>query len=272
MQRRRLSELSAAAGVDPNVGEPFEVWLRLRNTYGRRVTIVDLYELVAARRGIELAGLPVNDREQLSWAALKVMFPGFQVVDHDGDRKPEPVVLCGYDDRWPLQFDEWRGRTAAALGYQASRIEHVGSTSVPRMSAKPVIDIQVSVPELSDEDAYVPALRSLGVILRSRDRNRRYLRQGGGSPRTVQFHVCAAGSKWERDHLLFRDYLRSSPASRDRYGRAKQEAAATWSDDRIAYTEAKTGVILDLLEEAEEWAQRTAWQVRNRDSRPGSRD
>ena len=261
--QRRLSVLSAATGVDPYVGEPFEVWLRLRHAYGRRVTIVDLYELVAARRGIELAALPVKDREELSRAALKVMFSGFQVVDHDGDRRPEPVVLCGYDDRWPLQFDEWRGRAAAALGYRASRIEHVGSTSVPGMSAKPVIDIQVSVPELRDEDAYVPALRSLGVILRSRDRDRRYLRPGGGAPRTVQFHVCAAGSKWERDHVLFRDYLRSSHAARDTYGRAKQETAATWHDDRIAYTEAKTGVILDLLEEAEEWAHRTAWEVQS---------
>ncbi|MDQ3664363.1 MAG: GrpB family protein [Actinomycetota bacterium] len=130
------------------------------------------------------------------------------------------------------------------------------------MSAKPVIDIQVSVPDHGYEDAYVPALRSLGMTLRSRERDRRYLRPGAGSPRTVQFHVCDAGSKWERDHLLFRDYLRSTFAARDTYDRAKHEAAATWRDDRIAYSEAKTGVILDLLEEAEEWANRTAWRVR----------
>ena len=254
--------MPATASRGPSAAdEPFEEWLRLRETHGRRATIVDLYGLVAARRGIELAELPRNDRLELSQAALRVMFPGFQVVDQDGGRNPEPVVFCVYDNRWPVQFDEWRGRAAAALGHKASRIAHVGSTSVPGMSAKPVIDIQVSVPELSDEAAYVPALRSLGVILRSRDRDRRYLRPGGGSPRAVQFHVCETGSKWERDHLLFRDYLRSSPAARDTYDRAKHEAAATWSDDRIAYTEAKTGVILDLLEEAEDWAHRADWQV-----------
>ncbi len=90
-----------------------------------------------------------------------------------------------------------------------------------------MIDIQVSVPDQSDEDAYVPALRRLGMKLRSRDRDRRYLRPAAGSPRAVQFHVCDVGSQWERDHLLFRDYLRSMPAARDTYDRAKREVAAT---------------------------------------------
>jgi len=269
--QRRLSELSIAAGVDPYIGEPFEVWLRLRDTYGRRVTIVDLYELVAARVGSVAPELPMSDREELSRAALAVVYPGFHIVDQNSARTPEPVALCAYDDRWPLRFEEWRGRVATALGGRP-RIEHVGSTSVPGMSAKPVIDIQVSVPDHGDEDAYVPALRGLGMSRRSRERDRRYLRPGAGSPRTVQFHVCDAGSQWERDHLLFRDYLRSDSDACDTYGRAKQEAAATWRDDRIAYSEAKTGVILDLPEEAEEWAQRTSWQVRNRDGRRGVRD
>ena len=72
-------------------------------------------------------------------------------------------------------------------------------------------------------------------------------------------HVCQAGSDWEREHLLFRDYLRSHPAGRDAYAKAKSEAAAVWTDDRIAYTEAKTGVILDLLDAAETWASENSW-------------
>lgn len=163
--------LSAAAGVDPYVGEPYDVWLRLRAAYGRRVTIVDLYELVAARRG-----------------------------------------------RCQRLGPQRRGRVRAGVA------------------------------------------RS-GHELCSRERDRRYLRPGAGSPRTVQFHVCDAGSQWERDHLLFRDYLRSNPAARAAYDRGKHETAATWRDDRIAYGEAKTGIILDLLEQAEEWARRTAWHV-----------
>jgi GrpB-like predicted nucleotidyltransferase (UPF0157 family) len=66
--------------------------------------------------------------------------------------------------------------------------------------------------------------------------------------------VCQAGSEWEREHLLFRDYLRSHDDARDAYARVKQEAAQVWSDDRIAYTEAKTAIILDLLDAAEIWA------------------
>jgi len=74
-------------------------------------------------------------------------------------------------------------------------------------------------------------------------------------------HVCQAGSGWEREHLLFRDYLRSHAGARDAYAKVKQEAAQVWSDDRIAYTEAKTGVVLDLLDAAEIWARANCWAV-----------
>jgi GrpB-like predicted nucleotidyltransferase (UPF0157 family) len=74
-------------------------------------------------------------------------------------------------------------------------------------------------------------------------------------------HVCQAGSDWEREHLLFRDYLRSHADARDGYARVKWQAAQVWSDDRIAYTEAKTEVILDLLDAAETWASANSWAV-----------
>jgi GrpB-like predicted nucleotidyltransferase (UPF0157 family) len=82
----------------------------------------------------------------------------------------------------------------------------------------------------------------------------------------VHVHVCQAGSDWEREHLLFRDYLRSYASARDAYARVKREAAQVWSDGRIAYTEAKTGVILDLLDAAETWARTNSWAVTS--SRP----
>jgi GrpB-like predicted nucleotidyltransferase (UPF0157 family) len=77
----------------------------------------------------------------------------------------------------------------------------------------------------------------------------------------VHVHVCQAGSDWEREHLLFRDYLRSHADAGNAYARVKQEAARLWLDDRIAYTEAKTGVILDLLDSAETWARANSWTV-----------
>ena len=74
-------------------------------------------------------------------------------------------------------------------------------------------------------------------------------------------HVCQAGSDWEREHLLFRDYLRSHSGARDTYAKVKEQAAQVWSDDRIAYTEAKTGLILDLLDAAETWARANSWTM-----------
>ena len=87
----------------------------------------------------------------------------------------------------------------------------------------------------------------------------RYFRPPAGQPRDVHVHVCAAGSQWERDHLLFRDYLRADPAACRRYAEAKRANVRRWSDDGWAYTEAKTGVVLDILEQAVDWAQATNW-------------
>ncbi|MDQ3664362.1 MAG: hypothetical protein M3353_06850 [Actinomycetota bacterium] len=115
----RLEELSAAAGVDPLAGEPFEVWLRLRDAYGRRVTIVDLYELVAARRRLRAPELPISERRDLSREAIPVVYPGFHTVDPESARTPEPVVLCTYDDRWPPRFEEWRGQRRCVPGRSA---------------------------------------------------------------------------------------------------------------------------------------------------------
>jgi GrpB-like predicted nucleotidyltransferase (UPF0157 family) len=139
---------------------------------------------------------------------------------------------------------------AAGLGDVAQRIEHVGSTSVPGLPAKPIIDIQVSVVDLRAEDRYLPALERVGLALRSRDDYHRYLRPFAGKPRDVHVHVCATGSAWERDHLRFRDYLRAHPGSCQAYAAAKRAAAQRWSDDGIAYTDAKTEVILDIMDAA----------------------
>lgn len=129
------------------------------------------------------------------------------------------------------------------------------------MLAKPVIDIQISVPDLNDESRYVNQVEQAGVQLRSRDALHRFFRPFAGQPRDVHVHVCQAGSDWEREHMLFRDYLRSHVDARDAYAKVKQEAAQVWSDDRIAYTEAKTGVVLDLLDAAKIWAMANSWAV-----------
>lgn len=184
--------------------------------------------------------------------------PGIELI---GESSDTPIDVVPYDPTWPRRFEEWRTRLAAALGPAAVTIDHVGSTSVPGLAAKPIVDIQVGVSDLEDETAYVPAVERTGVPLRSRDSRHRYFRPPRGAPRVVQIHVCRAYGRWAEDHLLFRDYLRYSTATRDQYARLKAVLAEKYRDDRLAYTDAKTAFILDALAEARGWADATGWQL-----------
>jgi GrpB-like predicted nucleotidyltransferase (UPF0157 family) len=247
---RGLRERLAAAGAGED-NEPFAAWRLLHEAEGPRATVIDLYELVAAPRGIAANELPRDERLRLARLAMPVVWPGFAIAA-GSERGIETVELVNYDERWPATFASWQERIAGVL--PGARVEHVGSTSVPDLPAKPTIDIQVAVARLDDEDAYVPALESLELRLRSRDDLHRFFRPPAPQPRSVHIHVCERGSRWERDHTLFRDYLRMHAAARDEYARAKFEAARVWADDRIAYTDAKAETILAIMEAAEEWA------------------
>ena len=163
------------------------------------------------------------------------------------------------DPGWPASFAAWKARLGDALGSVAERIDHVGSTAVPGLAAKPTVDIQISVTELEDEQRYVGPLEDAGLQLRSRDALHLYFRPPADRPRDVHVHVCESGGQWEREHLLFRDYLRAHPEAAARYAAVKEELLVVWSDDRWGYTEAKSDCILGILDEAEEWAQATAW-------------
>jgi GrpB-like predicted nucleotidyltransferase (UPF0157 family) len=142
---------------------------------------------------------------------------------------------------------------ADRLGPAALRIEHVGSTAVPGLAAKPVIDVQVSVADIDEEPSFVPHIEAAGVKMRAREAGHRYFRPPGDAPREVQVHVCAAGSDWERTHVLFRDFLRADAGTRDAYGALKRRLAVRFRDDRIAYNEAKTDFILDAMARARAW-------------------
>jgi GrpB-like predicted nucleotidyltransferase (UPF0157 family) len=254
--RRPLADRLAAAGVtDP--ADPMEAWLRLRAVEGDRATIIDLYELAAARSGLAAHELPATVRFSLARQAVPHMWPGFSVTEGTG--RAAELVVVDYDPAWQRTYTDWRRRIADALGPAALAIEHVGSTSVPGLAAKPIVDIQVSVAHLADEARYLPQLERAGLVLRSRDELHRYFRPPASRPRDVHVHVCAAGSRWEHDHLLFRDYLRVDPAACRRYAAAKRANARRWSDDGWAYTEAKTDVVLDILEAAADWASTTGW-------------
>lgn len=254
-----LARRLAAAGVG-DITDPLGAWLRLREAEGRRATGIDLFDLVAAPRGLAASELPLAERRSLAMSSASAIFPGFSLVP-GSERTGDPLEVVPYNPDWPRQYDRWQKLFARALSASALRIQHVGSTAVPGLAAKPVIDVQISVADVADEARYVPHLEAAGMQLRSTDDIHRFLRPVPGHPRDVHVHVCAAGGAWEREHLLFRDYLWAHPAARDDYAEAKLAAVGTWHDDRWAYTEAKTGIILDILDAAGAWAAATNWTL-----------
>jgi GrpB-like predicted nucleotidyltransferase (UPF0157 family) len=246
----------------PGGDDPFAVWCEMREREGARVTLIQLYALVAKPRGLEPHELPLAERRELAARATPLMWPGFEYNERSKPRERQPVEVVAYDQGWPERFEAWRGRLVGLLGPVALRIEHVGSTSVPGLAAKPVVDIQVSVANLGDEDRYVPPCEAAGLQFRLRDDEHRYFQPPPGKPRHVHVHVCQQGAEWERVHLLFRDYLRCSAGAREAYAAAKREATRLWGNDRPAYTEAKTDVILGILDQAGAWAAATGWGIR----------
>ena len=249
-----LSQRLAAAGVEAG-SDPLAAWAALRKAEGEGVTIIDLYELVASPRGLAAHELPLAERKSMWAAVMPARRPGFQQTE-GSDRADDPPAVVPYDQSWPDRYAGWEARLCAQLGTDGQRVEHVGSTAVPGLAAKPVIDIQVSMPDVAAENRYIAPLERAGVQLRYRDNQHRFFRPFPGRPWDVHVHVCAAGSGWERRHLLFRDYLRVSADARAAYAEVKFAAARLWRGDRVGYNAAKTQVILDIMEKAETWAAR----------------
>jgi GrpB-like predicted nucleotidyltransferase (UPF0157 family) len=247
-----LNQRLAAAGVEAG-SAPVAAWAVLREAEGERATIIDLYELVASPRGLVAHELPLAERRSLWVTVMPALRPGFQQTA-GSDRADDPPAVVPYDESWPSRYAGWEARLSAQLGSVARRIEHVGSTAVPGLAAKPVIDIQVSTADLDAEELYSTPLERAGVQLRYRDHQHRFFRPFAGLPWDVHVHVCAVGSRWERRHLLFRDYLRARPDARSSYAAAKFVASRRWRGDRMGYSAAKTQVILAITEQAEIWA------------------
>jgi ribA/ribD-fused uncharacterized protein len=175
-----------------------------------------------------------------------------------GGREKREIVIADPDPAWSSRFRHERDRLRKALGDRALRIEHVGSTSVPGLAAKPIVDIQVSVDDVEDEAGYLPRLEAAGYHLRVRQPDHRMVRT---RQLDVHVHICSAGGAWERDHLLFRDWLRTTPADRAAYERLKRELATRDWFDVNQYAEAKGGLIDEILGRAREWADRTGWRI-----------
>ena len=156
-----------------------------------------------------------------------------------GGSEERIIEIVDYRAEWPERFHREKMRIEAALGPTARRVEHVGSTAVPGLAAKPIVDVMVSVDEPEDESSYLPALEDAGYVLRLREPGHRMFRT---PKRDVHVHVWRAGSDDELRHLLFRDRLRVSPDDRAQYELVKRELAGQFRDMN-AYADAKSEVI-----------------------------
>jgi len=157
------------------------------------------------------------------------------------------VRIVVYDPRWPAMYEEERARLTGALGGAVAEIQHVGSTAVPGLGAKPVIDILLGVRRYPLDASQVEALLSLGYedLGESGIAGRRFFRKG--VPRTHHVHATVLGGSFWTSHLRFRDHLRSDPGALRDYDRLKRRLAQECGDDRAAYTDAKAGFIQAIL-------------------------
>jgi GrpB-like predicted nucleotidyltransferase (UPF0157 family) len=159
-----------------------------------------------------------------------------------GGREPAILEIADYDPAWPARFEEERARIEAALGPQVLRIEHIGSTAVPGLAAKPIVDVLVVVEDPDAELRYARLMESEGYMLRVREPRHRMFRTPA---RDVHVHVWPAGSAEVDEYLLLRDWLRAHADDRRLYEEAKRALAGHWRDANY-YAEAKTPVIDEI--------------------------
>jgi GrpB-like predicted nucleotidyltransferase (UPF0157 family) len=161
----------------------------------------------------------------------------------------EAVELVPWDPTWPDQFEVERTQIIEALGDLATAIHHVGSTAIPGLDAKPIIDTIVVVRHLDDAAQCIAPLQALGYTFVDYPQNvdRRFFRKG--LPRTHHLHIVAEGSQSLVDHLGFRDALRADPALRQQYQELKRALAESFKSDRAQYSERKGAFVEQVLSE-----------------------
>ncbi|MFE6690198.1 GrpB family protein [Streptomyces sp. NPDC057743] len=173
----------------------------------------------------------------------------------------QPVQIVEYDPQWPVVFGRLAVVIRDGLGPLVLRIEHVGSTAVPGLPAKPVVDMDAVIPAGADPAEAIAALRSLGYAHEGDlgIPGREAFAAPEGTP-AHHLYVCAADSTELARHLAFRDFLRAHPESSRRYGALKRELASRHRDDRSAYTVGKSAFIEDALAQVRAEARRAAGQ------------
>lgn len=169
-----------------------------------------------------------------------------------GELKPNnaPITLVKYDPNWPDLFEREAKRIRSVLGSKALQIEHVGSTSVPGLCAKPIIDMILVVENSACEPSYVPVLEAAGYTLRIREPEWFEHRMFKGPDTDINLHVFSSGTS-EIDRMLrFRDWLRSNETDREKYAEVKRSLARNKWRHIQHYADAKTSIIHGIMEKA----------------------
>ena len=158
------------------------------------------------------------------------------------------ITVVPYDDKWPEMFEAERLLIKTLLGEVAKEIHHIGSTSVPGLSAKPVIDILLEVSDINELDRYNCAMAHAGYVARGENGipGRRYFIKGG-EQRSHQVHAFAGGDKQVLRHLVFRDYLRENTNIAGKYAELKHSAALLSRNDAYRYSALKANFIVHHL-------------------------
>lgn len=201
--------------------------------------------------------LPTGEHEAPSdgaWATTRESSTAEQIqAIHIGELVPLVglIQIVDYDPEWPRLFKREAERVHAVLGDKVLMIEHVGSTSVPGLAAKPRIDMLLVVPDSADESAYVPALEAAAYVLRIREPDWYEHRVFKGPDIDINLHVFSPGCPEIDRMLLFRNWLRRNPSDRLLYERTKRELARKNWKYTQNYADAKTTVVEEILARAQ---------------------
>jgi GrpB-like predicted nucleotidyltransferase (UPF0157 family) len=167
-----------------------------------------------------------------------------------GEPEQRDILIAEYDSEWPRKFEKHTRMIRGALGGVALSIEHIGSTSVPGLAAKPIIDILVVVPDSSKEETYLHQLEASRYVLRVREPDFHEHRMMRTPEKDVHIHIFSQGSSEIERYLLLRDELRRDLESLEKYEKVKRKLATQSWQDMNAYAKAKTEVIEEIISRA----------------------
>lgn len=160
------------------------------------------------------------------------------------------IILCDYNPQWPMWFETEAQRIKSALGGKVLELHHVGSTSVPKLCAKPIIDILLTVENSANEPDYVPAMEKAGYILRIREPDWHEHRMFKGPKTDINLHVFSRNSKEAQRMLLFRNWLRNNDKDRALYADTKRNLASKKWTHVQHYADAKSAVVEQIISRA----------------------